>query len=168
MPVKGNSAAGKGIPIRPMLDNEMKVRDFLEVVLDCDRPILMLIFDGRLPALVGMKRDYVAHQVSPLRSKVAAAEKFSMNLRRNACVCGAGSGDDDTDTFNPPPLQCTAIDGGFLDRQYFAFAQARQVDIEQQDGHMWRDPIVWLLAAELRAEGLKHWLSLGSLCVYHV
>lgn len=26
MPVKGNSAAGKGIPIRPMLDNEMKVR----------------------------------------------------------------------------------------------------------------------------------------------
>jgi hypothetical protein len=51
MPVKGNSAAGKGIPIRPMLDNEMKVRDFLEVVLDCDRPILMLILDDRLQRL---------------------------------------------------------------------------------------------------------------------
>jgi hypothetical protein len=50
-----------------MLDNGMKVRDFLEVVLDFDRPVLMLIFDDRLPALVGMKCDYVAHQVSPLR-----------------------------------------------------------------------------------------------------
>src|SRR5690606_10099831 len=54
-------ATDQEIPVRPMLNDEMKVRNLLEVVLDALRPVIAAVLDNGLPALFAMKIDHVVH-----------------------------------------------------------------------------------------------------------
>ena len=66
--IQRHRAADQEIPVRPMLNDEMKVRNLFEVVLDALRPIIAAVLDNGLPALFAMKIDHVVH----LRSVAAA------------------------------------------------------------------------------------------------
>jgi len=59
--VQGDRAADQAIPVRPVLDDEVKVRNLLEVMLDALRPFIGSIFDDGFPTLVSMQRYDVVH-----------------------------------------------------------------------------------------------------------
>ena len=59
--VQCDGATDQEIPVWAMLDDEMQVGDLLEIVLDALRPLVGAIVDDRLPALVRMQGEDIAH-----------------------------------------------------------------------------------------------------------
>ena len=62
--VKGDYAADQKIPVRTMFDDQVQIRDFLEIMLDALDSLGPPVVDRRLPALVAVKCNNVTHHLA--------------------------------------------------------------------------------------------------------